>query len=153
MRMDRLIMAMATGLGLGYLPKAPGTWGTLLAFPLHFLIILLPEQGYFIALGVIFFLAVIISGSAEKIIDHKDPGIVVIDEIIGMLIALMYVPITPFYLILAFILFRIFDIFKPFPIRWIDKRINGGLGIVMDDVIAGLFTLFIIQLLCGYLVE
>ncbi|MBU0730043.1 MAG: phosphatidylglycerophosphatase A [Proteobacteria bacterium] len=143
--MDRIFMAIATGFGLGYLPKAPGTWGTLLALPIHAVIVRLPLEQYWIALGAIFVVAVITAGSAEKIIDHKDPAVVVIDEIIGMLVALYLVPAKPLYMILGFGLFRLFDITKPFPINWVDRRINGGLGIVMDDVIAGIFACVVLQ--------
>ncbi|MFC1523690.1 phosphatidylglycerophosphatase A [Thermodesulfobacteriota bacterium] len=145
--MDRLIMGVATGFGSGYLPKAPGTWGTLLALPIHLLIIRLPQNQYYVALMVIFLVAVVSAGSAEKILDHKDPGVVVIDEIIGMLIGLIGIAGEPLLLVIGFVLFRFFDIVKPFPIRWVDKHINGGLGIVLDDVIAGAFTLVILQVI------
>lgn len=143
----QVIMFIATGFHTGYLPKAPGTWGTLPALPLHLLLIMLEPQIYFIALGSILVLAIVTAGAAEKIIDSKDPGIVVIDEIIGMLIALIGVPAQPVPMISAFILFRIFDIFKPFPVSWADKRLNGGTGIVMDDVIAGIYACAVMQVL------
>ena len=138
-------MALATGGYVGYLPKAPGTWGTLVAIPVHLLIVRMEPLFYYFILALIVLTAIIISGMAEKIIDHKDPGIVVIDEIAGMLVALIGVPVTPLYLAAGFVLFRIFDIWKPFPIRYIDKHINGGTGIVLDDLLAGCFTLFILR--------
>jgi len=145
--MDRLIMFIATGAGSGYLPKAPGTWGTLLALPIHFAALKLGigNQGYAALLGTVFIIAVITAGGAEKIMDFKDPGIVVIDEIIGMLIGLFGIPADIFLYAAGFFIFRAFDIFKPFPISWFDRNINGGLGIVMDDVVAGLFTLACMQ--------
>ncbi len=149
--MDKLIMAIATGFYSGYLPKAPGTWGTLVAFPLHFLLIRLPANGYYIALGIIFVLAVLTAGGAEKILDHGDPGIVVIDEIIGMLIAMIGIPLKVLPLVAAFFIFRIFDIFKPFPAGWVDTHLHGGLGIVLDDVIAGIYTLIVIKILGHFL--
>ncbi len=145
--MDRLIMAIATGLGLGYLPKAPGTWGTLLALPIHFLIVRLPLQGYVSALAVIIILAVLTAGSAEKIMDKPDPSIVVIDEVAGMLITLIAIPNHPAAWIMAFIFFRIFDIAKPFPVNFFDQRFHGGLGIVLDDLMAGIYALAALQLL------
>ena len=145
--MDKLIMAVATGFYTGYLPKAPGTWGTLVAFPLHFLLIRLPLSGYYLSLGIIFILAVITSGGAEKILDHGDPGIVVIDEIIGMLIGLIGIPLKIIPLLLAFVVFRIFDILKPFPVGWADSHLHGGLGIVCDDVLAGIYTLIVMKIL------
>ena len=84
---------------------------------------------------------------AETIIGHKDPGQVVIDEVCGMLVALWGLPFTPFFAVGGFALFRLFDIIKPFPIRWFDRRIKGGVGIVMDDVIAGIFTNILLRLI------
>jgi len=145
--MDKLIMLLATGFGLGRLPKAPGTWGTLPAFPLQLVLLFLAPLTYALALVGIIVLAVLIAGAAEKILDRPDPGMVVIDEIAGMLIALIAVPATPVAWLLAFILFRFFDILKPFPIRLIDQRCHGGLGIVLDDLLAGLYALGCIHLL------
>jgi phosphatidylglycerophosphatase A len=146
--MDRLFMGIATGFGAGYLPRAPGTWGSLLALPLHFFLRQLEPSHYALALGAIFFLAVISAGQAEKILDRKDPGVVVIDEVIGMLITLIAAPDNPLIWLLGFGLFRLFDIFKPFPIRLIDQRINGGMGIVLDDVLAGIYSLIVLQIFC-----
>ncbi|HCC53370.1 MAG TPA: phosphatidylglycerophosphatase A [Desulfobulbaceae bacterium] len=146
--MDRLFMGIATGFGAGYLPKAPGTWGSLLALPLHFFLRQLSPNHYALALGAIFFIAVISAGQAEKILDRKDPGVVVIDEIIGMLITLIAAPNNLLIWLLGFGLFRFFDIFKPWPIRLIDQRINGGTGIVLDDVLAGIYSLILLQLFC-----
>jgi len=135
--MIQLIMFIATGAYTGYLPKAPGTWGTLLAFPLHLLLIRLSPQGYGGSLLVIGWLGVYTAGAAEKILDRKDPGAIVIDEIIGMLITLIAAPSQPLVWLLAFLLFRLFDIIKPWPVSWADRHLNGGLGIVLDDVLAG----------------
>ncbi|MBA3014451.1 MAG: phosphatidylglycerophosphatase A [Proteobacteria bacterium] len=138
--MVRIILFIATGGYAGYLPKAPGTWGTLVALPINFLLLYLSPEQYYTALAVIFFLAVYTAGSAEKIMDRKDPGSIVIDEIIGMLIALIAVPAQPLYWAVAFLLFRFFDIIKPWPVSWADRHLNGGLGIVMDDVLAGIYA-------------
>lgn len=143
--MDKLFMAIATGFGLGYLPKAPGTWGTLLAFPVHFALIQLSPAGYATGLAVLLLVGIFTAGSAEKILDRKDPGVVVIDEVVGMLIALIGAPNRLSFLAGAFVVFRFFDIVKPMPIRLFDRRINGGIGIVADDVAAGIATLLIMQ--------
>jgi phosphatidylglycerophosphatase A len=143
--MVRLIMFIATGAYTGYLPKAPGTWGTLLALPLNLLLLLLPGQGYAIALAVILVLAVYTAGAAEKILDRKDPGAIVIDEIIGMLITLIGAPANPVVWLMAFLLFRLFDITKPWPVSWADRHLNGGLGIVMDDLLAGGYAWLCLQ--------
>jgi phosphatidylglycerophosphatase A len=149
--MDKLIMAIASGCYTGYLPKAPGTWGTLVAFPLHFLLIRLSQTGYYASLAIIFVVAVVTAGSAEKILDRGDPSVVVIDEIIGMLIGLIGAPMKTVPLIIAFFLFRFFDIVKPFPAGWADAYLHGGLGIVLDDVIAGIYTLLVMQILKTWL--
>jgi len=81
-----------------------------------------------------------IAHAAEKIDAQKDPKQVVVDEICGMAIALFALPFTPVFIIGAFALFRLFDILKPFPIRWVDKKVPGGWGIILDDLIAGLFA-------------
>ena len=80
---------------------------------------------------------------------RKDPGVIVIDEVIGMLIALIGAPAIPVVWFIAFLLFRFFDIVKPFPVSWPDKHLNGGLGIVLDDILAGLYTLLVLQ--AGYM--
>ena len=141
-------MTIATGFGAGYLPKAPGTWGSLLALPLHFFLRQLAPSHYALALAAIFFIAVISAGQAEKILNRKDPGVVVIDEVIGMLITLIAAPNSPLIWLLGFGLFRLFDIFKPYPIRLIDQRVNGGMGIVLDDVLAGIYSLIVLQIFC-----
>ena len=143
--MIRLIMFIATGGYSGYLPKAPGTWGSLVALPLNLLLIHLSTKGYTVSLGIIFLVAVYTAGAAEKILNRKDPGAIVIDEIIGMLITLIAVPAQPLYWLIAFLLFRLFDIIKPWPVSWADQRLNGGLGIVMDDVLAGGYAWLVMQ--------
>ena len=147
--MDRLLMAIATGFGLGYLPKAPGTWGTLLAFPIHYLLSHLPLPLHILGILLIIILAIFTAGSAEKILDQPDPGIVVIDEVAGMLITLLLAPPTVLAWGIAFALFRFFDIVKPFPVNWFDRRFHGGPGIVLDDLVAGVYGLICLQLI-GY---
>jgi len=145
--MTSFILFIATGCYTGYLPKAPGTWGTLVALPIHLLLIQFSRPTHFIALGVIFVISVAVAGTAEKIFDRKDPGAIVIDEIIGMLITLAIAPNHWLAWLIGFGLFRFFDILKPFPVGWADKRLNGGLGIVMDDVLAGFYGLICLQII------
>lgn len=147
--MDRLIMLIATGFYAGCLPKAPGTWGTLAAFPLYFILVRLSPSAYWLALGIIFIIAVLTAGGAEKILDTGDPGRVVIDEIIGMLVGLTGTPLKVLPLVVAFVVFRFFDILKPFPVNWADSHLHGGLGIVIDDVLAGLYTLLVMKILAS----
>ncbi|PIP43418.1 MAG: phosphatidylglycerophosphatase A [Deltaproteobacteria bacterium CG23_combo_of_CG06-09_8_20_14_all_60_8] len=140
-------MALATGLYTGYLPKASGTWGSLVALPIHFGLIHLAPTHHGLALAAILLLAVWTAGSAEKILDQPDPQVVVIDEIVGMLIVLAGAPNTPLAWLLGFALFRFFDILKPWPASFCDKNLHGGLGIVLDDVVAGLYALLALRVL------
>ncbi len=143
--MDRLIMALATGFYVGNIAKAPGTWGSLAAFLPWLLIKDLPLPAYLLVLLAVLIVGFFIAGSAEKIIDRPDAGCIVIDEILGMFITLTAVPQHPVALFLGFVLFRIFDIAKPFPVSWFDQKIHGGTGIMMDDVMAGLYALISLQ--------
>lgn len=145
--MNQLIMALATGLYVGKIGKAPGTWGSLAAFLPWFFIKDLPLPTYLLVLMVVFIVGFFVSGSAEKILDSPDAGCIVIDEILGMLITLIAAPQHPAAWILGFVLFRIFDIFKPFPVSWFDQQIHGGFGIMMDDIIAGLYALLSLHLI------
>jgi phosphatidylglycerophosphatase A len=140
-------MLIATGFYSGYLPKAPGTWGSLVGVLLVFLLHALSLQIYFSVVAGLFIVGSFVAGEAEKILDNRDPGVVVIDEIVGMLITMIAVPVTPLTMVLGFILFRVFDIAKPFPVNFFDQHFHGGLGIMLDDVVAGIYSLIIMQLI------
>jgi len=134
------VMFLATGFYIGNIPFAPGTFGSLIGLPLSFAlagISLTPAM-----LCILFFIifAVCIADAAEKILKKNDPGCIVIDEIAGMMVTLIGLPVSPITLVSGFIIFRILDILKPFPIRNLDKRIPGGLGVVADDVAAGIIA-------------
>ena len=144
--MDRLYMFIATGAYSGYLPKAPGTWGSAVGVLIWFLLARLQPAPYWGTVATLFFVGVISAGAAEKIVDRGDPGLVVIDEIVGQLIALGFAPINPVIALVGFVLFRFFDILKPFPVNWVDGHLHGGLGIMLDDVIAGCYALMVLQL-------
>lgn len=124
----------------------PGTMGTVIAVGLY---LLLPEMDWKIYLGII--LVSLIAGiflcdyTAKALNVHDHPGIVW-DEIVGYFITMFMVPKTWLWLLFGFVLFRLFDIWKPWPISIADKHLKGGLGIMLDDVIAGLFALIIIQI-------
>jgi phosphatidylglycerophosphatase A len=143
-------MLIATGFYSGYLPKAPGTWGSFVGLLLFFLLHTLSLEIYLAVVAGIFVVGTFAAGEAEKIMDHKDPGLVVIDEIVGILITMIAIPATPLAMALGFVLFRIFDIFKPFPISFVDQRFHGGLGIMLDDIVAGIYSLVILQVLVRF---
>lgn len=149
--MDRIIMFIASGAYAGYLPKAPGTWGSLLGVGLWACLHKLQPLPYGATIAALFIIGTLCAGSAEKIIDRADPGLVVIDEIVGQMIALYAAPFHPVAALLGFALFRIFDIFKPFPCNWLDKRIHGGLGIMLDDVVAGLYALLVLHIILRFI--
>ena len=137
---QKTILFLATGGLIGFSPVAPGTFGSLAALPLCLLISSLRIGPAFILVAALIILSTWIAHAAEKIEAQKDPSQVVVDEICGMAIALFALPFTPFFIIGGFALFRLFDILKPFPIDWVDKKVPGGLGIMLDDIIAGMFA-------------
>ncbi|CAK8711322.1 MAG: phosphatidylglycerophosphatase [Candidatus Electronema aureum] len=144
--MDKLFLFIATGAGSGYLPKAPGTWGSLVGVLLWLAgMHRLALGSYLAVLAVLFIIGTVAASAAEKIVDQGDPGIVVIDEIVGQLLTLTLAPAHPLAALAGFALFRLFDIRKPFPVGWLDQRIHGGLGIMLDDVAAGIYALLILQ--------
>lgn len=141
--LDRFIRAFVTGVGVGYLPIAPGTWGSLAAllpvftvhwlFPLHETVVL----GSLVAL--LTFPAVVFSTRISRSEGDPDPSKIVIDEILGQMLCLLFVPVSAVSLGAGFFLFRFFDIWKPFPVRNSEK-LPGGMGIVCDDLIAGVYA-------------
>ncbi len=136
---DRIIIFMAVGLGLGLSPVAPGTIGSLLAIPLWLAISRFPTVIYILSCLGFAMASVWIAGRAAGIMAEKDPSRVVIDEIVGMLVALQGLYPYPLTLLGTFVLFRFFDIIKPFPVKQME-RLPGGFGIVMDDVAAGILA-------------
>ncbi|MEW6443563.1 MAG: phosphatidylglycerophosphatase A [bacterium] len=145
--MSTLVHFLATGCYIGYLPGAPGTWATLLlGVPLSLALKELGEGGYLLgSLGVVL-VSIPLSGFVEKKLEERDPQFVVVDEIAGFLIALAYIPVSLSTLAGACALFRLFDIVKPEPARFVDRRFPGGWGITLDDVVAGLYTNILMHL-------
>jgi phosphatidylglycerophosphatase A len=138
---------ISTVLKIGYLPIAPGTWGSLAAIAVWFIIIESISTITFIAVIVIIFIfGVYTSSVTERYLEKKDPSIIVIDEWVGQWIALLFLQKSLLWGLVAFALFRLFDIWKPFPIKTIDK-ILGGWGIMLDDVVAGVYALFVLSAL------
>lgn len=138
--MDRFFKWMASGLGAGYSPWASGTAGSLVAIPLVLWLLPLLVTTYLVTIITFTFLAIWVSDNAQILYKEHDSHHIVIDEIAGMLFT--FVGQEPHWLTIAtgFILFRTFDIWKPFPCRQIDRRVKGGLGVVLDDVVAGVYA-------------
>jgi phosphatidylglycerophosphatase A len=141
---------LATGFGVGYSPIAPGTLGTLITIPLYYFLSNISAPLYELTLITFFFLSVWISEKAEIVFGKRDDQRIVIDEMMGFLITMLWIPRTIFFISMGFILFRFFDILKPFPIRHLEKRWKGGFGVVLDDVAAGVYANIILQIISYY---
>ncbi len=143
--LNRLIIFLATGFYAGYLPYAPGTIGSLIGVGLFLIINSLSPVYYLIVFFLLFSLGVYISDRAEALFAKNDPSQIIFDEIAGLLVAMALIPNGIGWIIAGFFLFRFFDIFKPYPIRDIEKKFNGGFGIMLDDVAAGIYTNILLQ--------
>ena len=141
------VLFLASGCGLGALPRMPGTWGSLGALPLWLLFSWLSNGWYLLLVLIISWLAVRVAGEAEKYLRVSDSPVIVIDEIAGLLLALTGVPLGWGAVLTAFLLFRFFDIVKPFPANWCEENLSGGLGVVADDLVAGIMTWIVMHLL------
>lgn len=131
---------VAFGFGAGAMKAAPGTFGTLAAVPLYLLLQSLPLAGYIIVVGILFGLGVwLCHVTARDLGVHDHPGIVW-DEIVGYLIAMITAPAGWLWLLTGFALFRLFDVWKPWPIHLIDRHVGGGFGIMFDDAVAGVYA-------------
>ncbi|NQZ87008.1 MAG: phosphatidylglycerophosphatase A [Colwellia sp.] len=140
-RIANPIHFLALGFGSGLLPKAPGTFGTLAAIPLYLLLSPSSMSIYLAVVIVMSIAGIYICGKAAEDAGVHDHGAIVWDEIVGFLITMFLVPLSWQSVVVGFVLFRIFDIFKPWPISFIDKNVHGGLGIMLDDIIAGFAAL------------
>lgn len=135
------------GFGSGLLPIAPGTWGTLAAIPVYLMIASLPWTFYLGFTLVAFIFGVYASAKVTRDLGEEDYSGIVWDEVVGYLLTMTMVPVGWGWIILGFFLFRLFDILKPWPIRLVDKKVKGGLGIMLDDVLAAIPAWLILQLL------
>ncbi|HJX33903.1 MAG TPA: phosphatidylglycerophosphatase A [Desulfatiglandales bacterium] len=137
---EAFILLLSSWFGAGRLPLAPGTWGTLGAVPLVLIISYFSPVSAVISLAVIIPLAVWTSDISQKLLGEDDPPEVVIDEVAGYFVTVFLLPFSWWSFILGFLLFRVFDILKPFPIGIIDKKVKGGMGICLDDIVAGVYA-------------
>lgn len=141
----RVLMLLATGLGSGYAPVAPGTAGSLVGLALALPLLRLPVWAYLAVTAAVCAVGVVASGRAEAHFGRKDAGAIVIDEVAGMLLTLTATGGTPAELAAGFLLFRVLDIVKPFPCRRAEG-LKGGLGVMADDVVAGLYACLLLHL-------
>ena len=141
---------LAFGFGSGLSPFAPGTMGTLVAVPFIFALRSLSEPVFWIALILLFAVGVYLCGHVSRKLGVHDHGGIVWDEMLGYWLSAALVPLQWPWLLAAFLLFRFFDILKPWPIRQLDKKVSGGFGIMIDDVVAALFTLIILAVIQGF---
>ncbi|MBW1660261.1 MAG: phosphatidylglycerophosphatase A [Deltaproteobacteria bacterium] len=142
---EKVVVLLATGFYTGYAPVVPGTFGTLVGIPIAFFLSFLGLTSATVILIVMTLLSCWIANEAEKIYGMKDPNDIVIDEVMGYLVTVWALPFTWFTVIGGFFLFRILDILKPFPIRKVEDWIPGGTGVVMDDVLAGVYGCIILH--------
>ena len=144
---EKLIIWGATGFGLGRIPVAPGTFGTLAAIPLIWLMTWMNPGLVAFFLVSLILLSVYVADKAEIIMGEKDPGSIVIDEIAGFCVTMTLVPLTWLSIILGFIAFRCFDILKPVPVKYFENKFSGGAGIVLDDIMAGVLAALVLKFL------
>jgi len=141
---------LAFGFGSGLAPVAPGTFGTLAAIPFYLLLTGLPGWAYALVVLAAFALGIVVCDITAKRLGVPDFGGIVWDEFVGLWVALAGAPVHWKTLAAGFILFRLFDVLKPWPIGWLDKKIHGGFGIMLDDLIAGLYAWAVLQLALRY---
>jgi len=144
--MNRFLLFFSTGFGAGFSPIAPGTMGTLVAIPIYLFLSAIPSPFYELTVITFFFFSSWISDKAQRYLGERDSTRIVIDEIMGFLITMLWVPKTTLFIIIGFFLFRFFDIVKPPPIRLLE-RVKGGYGVVLDDVLAGVYSNIILQII------
>ena len=143
----RLIKLAGSGLGLGYLPVAPGTWGSAGGLLIWWLTLPVGRglQALLLILAVV--PAALACGACARTTGREDPSFVVLDEVLGMYLALLFLTPSLPWVAAAFVLFRLLDIFKPWPVSVMEKRFTGGAAILLDDLLAGAMTAFIILIL------
>lgn len=137
---------LAFGLGSGLSPFAPGTMGTLAAIPFAVVLKTLPLLVYAPLLAALFVLGIYLCDVTERRLGQHDPGGIVWDEMVAYWLTVMFLPVHWAWFLAAFVLFRIFDILKPWPIRLVERRFGGGLGIMLDDIVAALYAMLILFL-------
>ena len=145
---------IAFGFGAGLIPKAPGTWGTLVAIPFYFLAVGIGGTSAALAFALLFFVVGIwASAVAGRSLGVADHGGIVVDEIAAFILVLAFTPPGILWLLAAFVLFRIFDIVKPWPISYFDRTLKGGFGVMFDDLLAALGAIALLLILRSFVWE
>ena len=144
---NKFFISLATVFGVGRIPKAPGTWGSLVTLPLAFLLLKLGPIIYMISTLILIILSIFAADQYENQSATHDSKEIVIDEVVGMLVTMTWLPITWQSFVASFVLFRFFDILKPFPISYFDRKVPGGFGVVVDDLVAGMIANVILQVI------
>jgi len=142
---------LATGAYIGFIPVMPGTFGTLWGVPLAWAVSGLAPLWQLLAIVAVTAVSIPIAGRASTALGRPDPSSIVIDEICGYLVGIFLLPFTAFNAILVFILFRFFDIVKPWPVSLLDRKMKGGAGVVLDDIAAGIYTSIAAHLVIRFL--
>ncbi len=137
---EKVSLILSSWWGIGLLPWAPGTWATVAALPLAACINLAEPAFRVIFLAGFIGLATWASSRSQAVLMRTDPPEIVLDEVSGFLVAMFLLPVTWLTLAIGFVLFRLFDVLKPFPIGYLERRVRGGAGVVLDDLVAGLFA-------------
>lgn len=137
----------ALGFGTGYVPRLPGTAGTLVGVLFYFFMQPLHVTVYLLITSVLFLAGIWLCGKTSQDLGVHDHSAIVWDEIVGYLVTMMMAPAGWLWMVTGFILFRLFDIWKPWPIAWADRHAKGGLGVMLDDLIAGIYALAILQII------
>ncbi|MDD1783474.1 phosphatidylglycerophosphatase A [Enterovibrio sp. ZSDZ35] len=151
-RLSNPIHLLATGFGSGLSPIVPGTMGTLAAVPFYLLIVALSPTLLPVAIVVGAAVGIYLCGRTSEDMGVHDHGSIVWDEFVGFWITMLLVPVMTWQIVLAgFVIFRFFDMVKPWPISWLDKKVHGGLGIMLDDIVAGLMSMITLWLITPYL--
>jgi phosphatidylglycerophosphatase A len=127
--------------GVGFIPIASGTFGSLAGIIIGYILYYINNNLLYFAIPVLFIFGVLCANIYQKQTGEKDSSVIVIDEVVGQLIAMSFIINNPLLVFISFILFRIFDIFKPWPASYADRKIKGGLGVMLDDVVAGIYAL------------
>jgi phosphatidylglycerophosphatase A len=141
----KVVLFLAQGFGSGRAPLAPGTFGTLPGVVLALALLPTPLPVYIGITVLLLAVGIPLCGEAAIALGRKDPPSVVWDEIVGMLVTMTAVPLSLTSILAGFALFRLFDIWKPWPIGWVDRRLQGGLGIMLDDIIAGVMACLLLH--------